>query len=112
MLYHIAEPERWLAAGADYVPAGLATEGFVHLSRHEQVVATAQRYYAGRDNLLLLTLVVAELPGELRYENLLGGEELFPHHYGAIPRAAVQRCEPLILAEDGRFYSTGSAPSD
>lgn len=111
-LYHIAEPAQWLAVGADYVPTGLVTEGFVHLSRAEQVLDTAQRYYAGRTDLLLLTLERSALPSEIRHENLAGGTELFPHHYGVIPRSAVLRCEPLLLSESGFFSSATLSESD
>jgi uncharacterized protein (DUF952 family) len=32
---------------------------------------------------------------EIRYENLEGGDELFPHIYGRLDRAAVLAAEPL-----------------
>lgn len=103
-LYHIAEPGAW-TAGRDYQPAAFAAEGFVHLSTRAQVLATAERYYAGREGLQLLAIDPAALGAALVYEAAPGAEERFPHYYGAIPAAAVVDAAPLRLQGDGGFCS-------
>jgi len=45
------------------------------------------------------------LRSEVRYENLEGGETLFPHVYGAIPIGAVLNVIPLRPLEDGSFHA-------
>ena len=75
MIYHIAEPQVWLAQqnAESYSPEAFAEEGFVHCSDFKQVASTAKRYYQGRDDLLILEIDPTQLAAETRYENLLGG---------------------------------------
>lgn len=69
-----------------YRPPSLESQGFVHLSRPDQVEATADRFYAGRADLLLLSVDPSGL--DLRWEEGEPGE-LFPHVYEALPLASV-----------------------
>ncbi|MGB0864934.1 MAG: DUF952 domain-containing protein [Granulosicoccaceae bacterium] len=103
MLFHIAEPEAWSPELLFYTPATFEREGFVHLSTRKQVLGTAQKYYAGRENLLMLAIDPDVLLSPVVYENLLGGEELFPHYYAAIPQAAICSVAPMTLQCDGSF---------
>lgn len=69
-----------------YAPPSLAAEGFIHLSRLEQVPGTIARFFAGRDDLLLLELAARGLP--VRHDAVPGGET-FPHLYGPLPVRAI-----------------------
>lgn len=102
-VFHIAEPDVWPSNSSYYKPDAFDREGFVHLSTRAQVLLTAQRYYAGRSDLVLLEIDSAALANELVYENLLGGDELFPHYYAEIPVSAVVQAADLVLGEDGGF---------
>ncbi len=93
-LLHIAEPDVWAAADAEYRPASLRTEGFVHCSTPAQVVATGRRYYAGRTGLVLLTIDPDAAGVPLKWEPGPTGD-LFPHLYGPIPTAAVTDVRPF-----------------
>lgn len=79
-------------------PESLDSEGFVHCSTSEQVAATLGRYYANRDDITVLTLRVADIGPEVRWEESHPGE-WFPHVYGPITMTAVvaqaQRPAPL-----------------
>jgi len=90
----------------------LAEEGFVHASFAEQVPGVLQRYYADLAEPLCLLRIDPELLAvPVIVENLMGGEELFPHIYGPIPVAAVTGVEALIRADDGWSWpGSGSAP--
>jgi len=103
VVYHIAEPTCWNAQAAEYNPDSLHREGFIHLSTAEQLFATASRYYVGRTDLLVLSVQVSLLDQDLVFENLLGGEELFPHYYAALPVTAVIGVVPLQLHSNGCF---------
>lgn len=105
MIYHIAEQAVWLQqqAAATYQPTEFAHEGFIHCSVWQQVERTANNYYRGRDDLVLLEIDPTQLTAETRYENLLGGEEQFPHVYGAITKAAVQQVIALSWSEQGEL---------
>lgn len=107
MLYHLALPADWEAAQADgrYVTSTrgrtLAEEGFIHLSRADQVAATAGRFYADVDDLLLLVVDPTRLPDEVREESV--GEDTFPHLYGPLPLDAVVGVRHYAPGPDGTF---------
>lgn len=92
-LLHLVPRADWESAGDPYAPASLATEGFVHLCTPAQAAGVARRFFAGRDDLLVLVLDPARLP-PLRWEDSYG-HGLFPHACGPIPRAAVAAVRPF-----------------
>jgi len=47
----------------------------------------------------------------VRYENLEGGEQLFPHVYGAIPVTAIVDVVPFKPVDDGTFVDSPTSPS-
>lgn len=95
-IHHLALPEDWAEAFStgEYRMSTrgrtLEEEGFVHASSHDQVEATANRFYADVDQLVLLTIDTERLESEVRWEPPTpDAEELFPHVYGPIPVEAV-----------------------
>lgn len=93
MLYHLALAADWDAARAagryEVSTRGvtLAEEGFIHLSRADQVAATAERFYADVEDLLLLVIDPDRLTDEVRDDPV--GDDTFPHLYGPLPLDAV-----------------------
>jgi uncharacterized protein (DUF952 family) len=102
-LFHIAERAEWGAAGIDYAPAAFEREGFVHCSFGHQVLATAHRYYRGRDDLVLLEIDESKLTAPVVVEPSPATGERFPHVYGRIDRGAVVAEHELRIAADGGF---------
>ena len=105
IIYHITTRADWraaLAAGS-YAAASLSAAGFIHCSTVRQVVATANRLFKGRADLLLLCIDTAKVPAEIRYENLEGGTELYPHVYGALEPASVVATHDFPAGADGCF---------
>jgi uncharacterized protein (DUF952 family) len=105
MIFHITSRTAWDAAlGAGiYDPDSLVAEGFIHCSTAEQYLLVANQRFRGRTDLVLLHIDPTRLRSQVRYENLEGGEALFPHVYGAIPIGAVLNVTPLRPLEDGSF---------
>ena len=106
-LYHLALADEWeRRAAADYdrstIGRSLADEGFVHCSFAHQVQPTADRFYRGRSDVLLLEIDPAALTSPVKVEDP-GGGEVFPHIYGPVNRDAVVRVTPVPLLEDGRL---------
>ncbi len=103
VVYKICPREHWLAAlrGGELDPSrDDQRDGYVHLSRGQQVQASLSRHFAGQADLVLLRVHVERLsPGALRWEPSQSGE-LFPHLYGGLAAAAVG--EVFELALDGR----------
>ncbi len=79
-------------------------DGYVLLSGADQVGRTLARHFAGRDDLVVLTIACDRLvDGTLRFERPVhAGDELFPHFYGRIPLAAVVEVDQMALDERGR----------
>lgn len=97
MILHITTHEAWAAAKArgSYTADSLASEGFIHCSEQRQLAWVLQKHFAGRTGLLLLHIDTARVDAEVRYENLEGGTEPFPHVYGPIPVSAIVEVTPL-----------------
>jgi uncharacterized protein (DUF952 family) len=112
-ILHITTTADWDAARATggYRPTSLAHEGFIHCSTPAQAVASADKYFRGRTDLILLCIDEARVAAELRYEPPapIGGApdpragELFPHIYGPLALDAVIRVVPFPCARDGSF---------
>lgn len=94
-LFHLAERDEWARARAagEYAPASLAQESFIHFSTGEQLARTAARFYAGRDDMLVVTVDEAKLAAPLRFEQVDG--EAFPHLFGSLNLDAVIDVKPL-----------------
>jgi uncharacterized protein (DUF952 family) len=90
MIYHITTEKEWAAHKdqPEYAPAAFEKEGFIHTSRLNQLEGVFQRYYAERDDLLLLRIDEQKLSGRLIYEPSTN-RELFPHIYGKLNKDAI-----------------------
>ena len=90
-IFHITTQFGWAAArrAGGYAADTLATEGFIHCSTAEQWPRVVGEHFADRDDLVLLEIDPERAGAEVRWENLEGGEELFPHLYGPLDIAAV-----------------------
>lgn len=105
IIFHIAEREAWNQSQTkqSYRPQMLSAEGFIHCSTPAQVLQVANARFRGRSDLLLLSIDTDRVDAEIRYENLEGGQELFPHIYGELDRGAVIRVVEFKPQADGRF---------
>lgn len=101
MLFHITTRSVWELAveTGHYVPATFAADGFIHLSDERQWFRTAQRFYHGQRNLVLLVIEETRLEAPLRREPADG--ELFPHLYGRLNLDAVVSVYDLPLDASG-----------
>ena len=103
-LLHLITADGWAAAQARGTLAPTHGDGFVHLSTADQVTLPANALFAGRTDLLLLTVDPAGL--DVRFEPGTSDDPtdmLFPHAYGAVPTAAVVAAVPYPPGPDGRF---------
>lgn len=111
-IFHMALPDDWAAAfrTGEYTMSTrgrtLAEEGFIHASTREQTEATANRFYADVDQLVLLTIDPRKVPHEIRWEPPAPDvDELFPHIYGPLPIPAVVRSD--VWTRSGRWVLEG-----
>ncbi len=106
VLFHIIDATTWDEARelGVYEPPGFATEGFIHLSGHDQILRPANLLYQGRYGLLLLVIDSTALESDVVWEPGSHGEaELFPHLYGPLNPDAVTRTVPFPCEADGTF---------
>lgn len=105
MIFHITTAESWAAAqkAGKYHTDSLATEGFIHCSTEEQVAQVANAAFRGREGLVVMHIDEWRLEVTVTYENLEGGEQLFPHIYGAVTVEAVANVSPLAAGASGEF---------
>ena len=76
-------------------------DGFIHFSTAPQLAGTAEKYFAGQSDLLIVAVAADALGSALKWERSRGGE-LFPHLYAALPVEAVRWTQPLADEVDGR----------
>lgn len=102
-IYRIATLADWNAAVASGHYEGSADDrrdGFLHFSTRAQVRGTFEKHYAGKGDLVILTIDPAKLPKPLIWEPSRGGA-LFPHLYDVLPVSAVTEITFLGQALDG-----------
>ena len=104
-IFHITKRAEWERAEREgsYRTQTLASEGFIHCSRSEQVIGVANRLFRGQTGLVLLEIDTGRVGAEIRYENCEGGQEDFPHIYGALDVGSVVRVLAFEPGEDGSF---------
>ncbi len=105
IIFHITGGEEWergkVAGG--YRPRTLASEGFIHCSKPDQVVEVANRLFRGQKGLVLLCINTRRVGPEIVYENLESGRDLFPHIYGLLNLDAVVNVVSFEPEKAGRF---------
>ena len=104
LIYKIVTQAQWQAAEPERRFHGAPVDhadGYIHFSTAEQVQETADKYFTGQHDLLLVTVSSDALGAALRFEPSRGGA-LFPHLYAALDFNTVRSVEPLPLNPDGR----------
>lgn len=99
-VFHITSCAQWadaLVAG-EYEGDTLISDGFIHASTADQWPGVRSRFYADRNDLVLLEVDLDRYPHEVRWENLEGGSELFPHLYGPVETVAVVSARLIATA--------------
>lgn len=105
LILHLTTRDAWLAgvrAGV-YRDASLQTEGFIHASTPAQTIATANIYYRGRGDLVVVCIDPDRLTSPLRWELSMARGESFPHIYGPLNHEAVTQVLELRHGADGTF---------
>lgn len=104
IIYKIVPSDLWARAEAAGVfegaPIDLA-DGFIHFSTAAQTRRTAELYFHGQNDLLLVAVDGERLGADLRYEASRGGD-LFPHLYAPLALDQVLWAVPMPLRADGR----------
>ena len=110
MILHVVARADWdsaLARGI-YAPPSLDAEGFIHCSTSAQILRTANRFYRGKTDLIILCIDESRLEAAPKYEPpdpALGEStaNLFPHLYRPLNLVAVVSVIDFPCCADGTF---------
>lgn len=83
-----------IASGIYHGSPADARDGFLHFSTEKQIPGTLQKHYQGVSDLWLVAVDPDTIGNLLRWEISRDGDR-FPHLYGPLPLAAVQKIEPV-----------------
>ena len=120
IIYHIAERDAWSKAqqNGEYVTSYIEQEGFIHLSKKEQVLRTLRNYYPKETEILLLFVNPDLLTSKLVFEAPIppvGSKKAteeksptdptipavtFPHLYGPLNPSAVVEAKVFTRTGD------------
>jgi uncharacterized protein (DUF952 family) len=104
LIFKILTSQQWRQAEAQGVFKGAPIDlqdGYIHFSTAGQVEGTADKFFAGMDDLLIAAVEAEKLGDKLIYE-VSRGDALFPHLYDVLDLAAVKWVKPMPLGKDGR----------
>ena len=92
-IYHIAYREDWNRALIDgvYRVDSLDSQGFIHMSKEDQVLRVANSIFKGEEDLLLLYVDYEKVNDDVKWEGEQEYGEDFPHLYGPLPVGAVMK---------------------
>jgi uncharacterized protein (DUF952 family) len=104
-IFHITSNNAWerAAAQGSYRPEAFSIDGFIHCSTRDQVIQVANARFRGQTGLVLLSIDTDKVAAEIVYENLEGGQQLFPHIYGSLNIDAVVEVDRFEPGADGYF---------
>jgi uncharacterized protein (DUF952 family) len=95
MIYHITDIPTWKKHKSETHYLKSHSELFIHASTYQQLENTRKQDFKGRSSLLLLTIDPLKVKPEIRFEDLLGEGQLFPHIYGDLNLDAVVKVEEI-----------------
>lgn len=91
LIFKIVPRAEWEASSGDYHgSAHDQADGFLHFSTEAQLPETLRRYYAGKDDLILVAVDAATLGAALKWEYSPSRAEDFPHLYAPLSRDAMK----------------------
>jgi uncharacterized protein (DUF952 family) len=102
-ILHITQRAEWAAAKdlGVYRGSTLDSEGFIHCSTLKQVVSSANRFFLGQQDLVILVIDEKLVQSEIKYEG--DTDNVFPHIYGALNVEAVVKSIDFEARTDGVF---------
>lgn len=106
IIYHIAKKTDWVNARflRLYVVKSLESEGFIHCSTKSQILGTANSFFLGQKDLVLLCIEASRVKAPIKYEQPEGDTRSFPHIYGPLNIDSVIRTLDFQPVPDGTFF--------
>lgn len=104
LIFKIVPRAEWESSTGDYLGSthDLA-DGFLHFSTEAQLPETLRRYYASRNELMLVAVDPQAFGAALRWEYSKSRGEKFPHLYAPLSCDAMKWARPIAIDAMGRF---------
>jgi uncharacterized protein (DUF952 family) len=105
MITHFTPRAHWeeMRESGSYRVPSLDAQGFIHCSTPEQVIPVANFIAKDWDDVVLLWIDEEKVTSPIVYENLEGGDKLFPHIYGPLNHDAVVKVSDFLRDEYGEY---------
>jgi uncharacterized protein (DUF952 family) len=103
VVYKIMTRQEWdraCTAGSYEGSPDDARDGYIHLSAASQIPGTAEKYFRGQSDLILIAFKASDLAPHLKWEPSRNGQ-LFPHVYASLPAERALWTTPMPLDENG-----------
>ncbi|HUE65555.1 MAG TPA: DUF952 domain-containing protein [Rhizomicrobium sp.] len=102
LIFKIVPRAEWQASSGDYHgSAHDQADGFLHFSTAAQLPETLRRYYADKDDLVLVAVDPSALGTALKWEYSPSRGEDFPHLYGPLSCDAMKWARPITRDATG-----------
>jgi uncharacterized protein (DUF952 family)/flavin reductase (DIM6/NTAB) family NADH-FMN oxidoreductase RutF len=89
-IFHIVKKDEWVKLPQNtYQNESLKKQGFIHCCTADQIDKVLDQWFKGQTGLILVEINPDLLKAKVKFENLEGGQELFPHIYGPLNLDAV-----------------------
>ena len=94
LILHVATRADWEHAEAtgSYSGNTLATEGFIHCAKPDQLMHVLTRYFPSLSGHAIVEIDTEKVAAEIRWE---GATEHFPHIYGPLNVSAMTRIKKI-----------------
>jgi len=104
LIFKIVPRAEWEASSGDYHgSAHDQADGFLHFSTAAQLPETLRRYYADKDDLILVAVDATALGAALKWEYSASRGEDFPHLYATLSCDAMKWARPIAKDATGNF---------
>lgn len=104
LIFKVVPRAEWEAGSGDYHgSAHDQADGFLHFSTAAQLPKTLRRYYADKDDLILVAVDAGALGAALKWEYSPSRGEDFPHLFGPLSCDAMKWARPIAKDTAGHF---------
>lgn len=108
IIYHIARIEEWDKCKLldYYIPSNFHKDKFIHCSTKVQVERIANTLFKSLPEIYLLAISAEKEEEYLKYENLEGNSEQFPHIYGKLKKSSILEVTKVFRNSEMKFRFT------
>jgi uncharacterized protein (DUF952 family) len=105
MIYHICTEAEWqnCLSLEIYFPSRYENDNFIHCSTAKQIEKIANTHYKNESKIYLLIIDDRLEKTHIKYENLDGGKELFPHIYRELPKSSISSVQKISKKANQQF---------